>query len=97
MGRYGGEEFLILAPGCGEPELLAQAERLRAGVSSAPFDIDGVSIPLTVSIGASCVESGSRVASLELIRAADDALYEAKRTGRNRVVFHPVTASQRAE
>lgn len=97
MGRYGGEEFLILAPGCGEPELLAQAERFRACVSSAPFNIDGVSIPLTVSIGASCVESGSRVASLELIRAADDALYEAKRTGRNRVVFHPVTGSQRAE
>lgn len=97
FGRYGGEEFLILAPGCGEPELLAQAERLRAAVASAPFDIDGVSIPLTVSIGASSAEPGAQVSSLELIRAADDALYEAKRTGRDRVVFHRASTLQRAD
>lgn len=96
IGRYGGEEFLILAPGCGEPELLAQAERLRAAVFSAPFDIEGLSIPLTVSIGASCVEPGFRVTSIELIRAADDALYEAKRTGRNRVIFRAAYDAQRA-
>lgn len=97
MGRYGGEEFLILAPGCGEPELLAQAERLRAAVASTPFEIEGISIPLTVSIGGSCAESGARVSSRELIRTTDEALYEAKRTGRNRVVFRSVSGSQRAE
>ncbi|MEJ5367740.1 MAG: diguanylate cyclase [Bryobacteraceae bacterium] len=97
VGRYGGEEFLVLAPGCGEPELVAQAERLRAAIASEPFLLEGESVPLTVSIGGSCMVPGARVASLELIRAADDALYEAKRTGRNRVVFRPVSVAQRAD
>jgi diguanylate cyclase (GGDEF)-like protein len=97
FGRYGGEEFLILTPGCGEPDLVRQAERLRAAVASAPFEIEGHSIPLTVSIGASSVEPGVRVSSIDLIRAADDALYEAKRTGRNRVVFRAPALIQRVD
>jgi diguanylate cyclase (GGDEF)-like protein len=97
FGRYGGEEFLILAPGCGEQDLLRQAERLRTAVAAAPFDIDGYSLSLTVSIGATSAEPGVRASSLELIRAADDALYEAKRTGRNRVVYKSVSALQRID
>ncbi len=97
FGRYGGEEFLILAPGCGEQDLVRQAERLRAAVAASPFDIDGCAIPLTVSIGASSVEPGMRASSIDLIRAADDALYEAKRTGRNRVVSRAVSGVQRID
>jgi diguanylate cyclase (GGDEF)-like protein len=97
FGRYGGEEFLILAPHCGRPELLAQAERLRNAVAARPFEVDGAAVALTVSIGASSFEPGSGASSLELIRAADDALYEAKRTGRNRVVYHPVAVAQRVD
>jgi len=97
FGRYGGEEFLILAPGCGEQDLLRQAERLRSAVASTPFEIDGHQFSLTVSIGASSAEPGARVTSIELIRAADDALYEAKRTGRNRVVYKPASILQRID
>jgi|DewCreStandDraft_4_1066084.scaffolds.fasta_scaffold09707_7 diguanylate cyclase (GGDEF)-like protein len=97
FGRYGGEEFLILAPGCSEQDLVRQAERLRSAVASTPFDIDGHQFSLTVSVGASSAEPGSRVTSIELIRAADDALYEAKRTGRNRVVYKPASILQRID
>ncbi|MFZ5929332.1 MAG: GGDEF domain-containing protein [Acidobacteriota bacterium] len=97
FGRYGGEEFLILAPGCGEQDLVRQADRLRAAVAGSPFDIEGAAVPLTVSIGASSVEPGVRVSSIDLIRAADDALYEAKRTGRNRVVYRPPFAVHRVD
>lgn len=97
FGRYGGEEFLILAPGCGENDLTRQAERLRAAVAASPFEIDGCAVSLTVSIGASSVEPGARVSSIDLIRAADDALYEAKRTGRNRVVSKSASAVQRID
>ncbi len=96
FGRYGGEEFLILAPGCGEPDIARQAERLRAAVAASPFDVEGCAVPLTVSIGAASVESGTCVSSIDLIRAADDALYEAKRTGRNRIVYKSASAVQRA-
>ncbi len=97
FGRYGGEEFLILAPGCGERDLQSQAERLRAAVASEPFEIEGVAVSLTVSIGASCTDASTRITSLDLIRAADDALYEAKRTGRNRVIFRPAIAVHRVD
>lgn len=97
FGRYGGEEFLILAPGCGEQDLVGQAERLRAAVAAVPFEVEGCMISLTVSIGASGVEPGASVSSIDLIRAADDALYEAKRTGRNRAVFKCASAAQRID
>lgn len=97
FGRYGGEEFLILAPGCGEQDLARQGERLRAAVAASPFVIEGTGISLTVSIGAASAEPGAMASSIELIRAADDALYEAKRTGRNRVVCKTASAAQRIE
>ncbi len=97
FGRYGGEEFLILVPGCGEQDLVRQAERLRTAVAASPFDIDGAAVSLTVSIGATSVEPGVRASSIDLIRAADDALYEAKRTGRNRVVCKAPSPVQRVD
>lgn len=97
FGRYGGEEFLVIAPHCGQPELLAQAERLRRTVESARFEVDGFRFALTVSIGASSTDSDPQAASIELIRAADEALYEAKRAGRNRVVYAPVRLAQRVD
>lgn len=77
--RYGGEEFAVILPDCGEAEAAAAAERLRAAVEAAP-----TSVPVTVSAGVATFPShGADVAAL--IRAADDALYSAKRSGRNRV------------
>jgi diguanylate cyclase (GGDEF)-like protein len=97
FGRYGGEEFLLVAPHCGQAELLTQAERLRSTVAATPFEVDGVTFTLTVSIGASSTDSDRQASSLELIRAADAALYEAKRKGRNRVVYAPARLAQRVD
>ncbi len=83
IGRYGGEEFLVIAPGCGAREATIQAERLCACVSAAPIDAAGHHILMTLSVGvAACTE---RKQADELLRIADEALYEAKNAGRNRV------------
>jgi len=86
IGRYGGEEFLIVVPGADEASALQQAERLRVSVSKAPVELDQSStIPLTISLGVTA-PAEPKVSSLDsLLRAADLALYEAKRKGRNRV------------
>ncbi len=79
--RLGGEEFLIVLPGIGLEGGAITAERLREAVEEAqPKDI-----PVTISLGVSSA-SGTAVDYDELFRAADTALYQAKRAGRNRVV-----------
>ena len=91
LSRYGGEEFLILMPGCDEASARAQAERLRAAVSDGPIAIlsaGGVAHQLTASFGVTISSPLSLESPESLVRVADVALYEAKRRGRNRVVFH---------
>lgn len=79
--RYGGEEFVAMAYGCDENELLSVAERLRIAVQS--MDIEGRHV--TISIGASYC-GGQQVRNYErIIDRADQAAYTAKRAGRNRV------------
>jgi diguanylate cyclase (GGDEF)-like protein len=78
--RLGGEEFLIVLPGVGSERGRQVAERLRAAVEQ----VRPASIAITVSIGVS-VASGARVEYESLFKAADEALYRAKRAGRNRV------------
>ncbi len=87
--RLGGEEFLIVLPGVSQPEGLEVAERLRAGIEeSRP-----TGIPVTISLGLSFA-SGEHVAYETLFKAADEALYEAKRAGRNRTVLaRPLAAA----
>jgi diguanylate cyclase (GGDEF)-like protein len=91
--RLGGEEFLIVLPGVSQPEGQEVAERLRTAIEeSRPTDI-----PVTISLGLS-VASGEAVAYETLFKAADEALYEAKRAGRNRTVLaRPVAASSGAQ
>ena len=83
--RYGGEEFVVLMPGAGKEDALAAAERLRAAIAIMPFTLaPGVVHRLTVSIGVG-LRSG-RIHNAELLlQAADQAMYRAKRAGRNRV------------
>jgi two-component system, cell cycle response regulator len=79
--RYGGEEFAIVLPGCGPEEALLIAERLRRAVAVAP----GV-VPITASAGVATYPGHAGDADT-LVRAADDALYESKRAGRNRTTI----------
>lgn len=78
--RWGGEEFLVLAPGCGIAQAMELAERLRAGVARAEIPASG---PVTVSLGVAQLAAGEAVA--ELLQRADEAMYRAKSGGRNRV------------
>lgn len=81
--RWGGEEFLALVPGLSGAESARLGERLRTSVAATPFSVSaGQVLPVTVSVGCA---SGRVVDFESLIKAADDALYEAKRSGRNRV------------
>jgi diguanylate cyclase (GGDEF)-like protein len=85
-GRYGGEEFLVLLPGCGPEQTLGSAERLRSAVAAEPFEGGGHAIPLTVSIGATVVPDFAQTET-EILSLADAALYQAKSEGRNRTVL----------
>lgn len=86
VGRYGGEEFIVLLPGTVLDAAVTFAERVRKDVESHTFVFDGGSIRRTVSFGVAGWPH-PRIESCEgLVRAADDALYVAKETGRNRVI-----------
>ncbi len=84
IGRCGGEEFLIVSPGCSEAAAAEQAERLRECLSASPVQCFQGAIPVTVSLGVVATTSGA-VQADDLLRAADEALYAAKKNGRNQV------------
>jgi diguanylate cyclase (GGDEF)-like protein len=87
LGRYGGEEFICVLPGCGDECLRSYAERMRLAVEASPVEWMDQHVTMTSSFGA---VAGIPVADLtpdELIRMADEALYRAKHEGRNRVSF----------
>jgi diguanylate cyclase (GGDEF)-like protein len=84
-GRYGGEEFLIVLPGCDARAGRAQAERIREAFACQPFDTGGTLLTMTCSIGISSRNACVAVNASRLIHEADEALYAAKRDGRNRV------------
>jgi diguanylate cyclase (GGDEF)-like protein len=87
VARYGGEEFLVLLPGADASQAKAVAERIRSRVEAAslPNPASTVSSFVTVSIGIATFErNAARLSAEELQRRADEALYRAKREGRNR-------------
>lgn len=85
VGRYGGEEFLFVLPGCNKNGALRQAERLRAAFEK-PFDLSDAIVSVTLSLGVVSIEAKKGVDARSLIHAADQALYRAKNQGRNRAV-----------
>lgn len=85
LGRYGGEEFLAVLPGCDFEGAAVQAERLRRILDATPFEIEEVPIRVTCSVGCVTQLSGAKYDTDGLVQLADCALYGAKRSGRNRI------------
>ncbi|MXI47090.1 diguanylate cyclase [Pseudomonas moraviensis] len=87
IGRMGGEEFAIVMTGITETEARKTADRLRQKVESNARIIEGNEVNLTISIGATFSHRRDNSAFQALLKIADNALFEAKRRGRNRVIF----------
>jgi two-component system, cell cycle response regulator len=85
LARYGGEEFAIILPETNLEGAHALAEGLRERIEQSRFVFQGETIRVTISIGGAMLHDTDRT-SMDLIKRADEKLYEAKRTGRNRVV-----------
>jgi diguanylate cyclase (GGDEF)-like protein len=93
LGRYGGDELCAILPELEEAGARETAERLRAAVASLAVPHDGVTIRPTVSIGAVASPVDEETTPDELMRRADEALYEAKHAGRDRVAVGPCASS----
>ena len=85
IGRYGGEEFLVVIPGCTAEQARQCAERIRSTVAESPVDANGSALAVTVSVGTAVLNPLINTQN-EALAAADSALYRAKHAGRNRVV-----------
>jgi two-component system cell cycle response regulator len=85
LGRYGGEELLIILPACNSVGAVEVAERVRTVVAAEPIATDFGAISTSMSIGVAIAEEGQAISFNELLHRADNAMYQAKESGRNRV------------
>ncbi|MGA7833235.1 MAG: GGDEF domain-containing protein [Terracidiphilus sp.] len=83
VGRYGGEEFLIVLPGCKEKTAWARAEQLREAIGASPASTASGPISITLSVGVLDAREWGWPSSAEVLREVDRALYAAKNAGRN--------------
>ncbi len=98
LGRYGGEEFCVVAPTTGLAGARVLAESLRESIAATPIRTDRASVAVTISVGVRVVHRQAEIVPLEHILAdADVALYAAKRAGRNRVAVGGFEADARPE
>ena len=90
IGRYGGEEFVVLLPDTNLEQCLVVAERIWSSIRCEPFDVEGDKVSLTVSLGVSCTNNNDNGFN-DLLKRADEGLYKAKASGRDRIswVFNP--------
>jgi len=98
LARYGGEEFVIVLPGASMRNALKKAQRLRKAIAGTHYTTDkekiGKGLSITVSIGASSFRKNDSVSTV--IDRSDQALYQAKRTGKNRVVSEETLESDQS-
>ena len=88
LGRYGGEEFLVLLSQCDEPNLKARSEDIRAAVADTPVVAGSEELSISISVGAvTCQRWDPRISIEHILDLADAALYRAKADGRNRIVI----------
>jgi two-component system, cell cycle response regulator len=87
VGRYGGEEFLILLPGCNASETRDKAERLREAIVREPIETQSGALKVTMSIGGIATADWPDDTANQFLQMADSALYRAKEEGRNRAVM----------
>ncbi|MGE3773212.1 MAG: sensor domain-containing diguanylate cyclase [Gammaproteobacteria bacterium] len=88
VGRYGGEEFLIVLVEREASRVASIAERVRANIAQRPVSMDRRTISMSASVGVACSETALGPQDIhQLLQRADEALYSAKRNGRNQVVF----------
>lgn len=93
--RYGGEEFLAILPATEIKGAYMAAEKLREAIASDIFEFNDTKIPVTISLGLAQIKIGEESGD-EAISRADMALYEAKKTGRNKVCLHQEEEKQAA-
>ena len=86
--RFGGEEFVVVLPGADSVAAQAVAERMRANLAEKPLNVGGEMIPMTMSVGIATTASPYPGRISTLMKAADEALYKAKNSGRNSVVLY---------
>ncbi len=87
LGRYGGEEFLIILPKSDAKNAIGQAARIGEAIGEKIYELTNLEVPVTCSQGVTTWTSGSSVSIESLLRTADGGMYLAKHGGRNRVEF----------
>ncbi len=97
IGRYGGEEFLVVVPHADADALASQARRLKSVIEGAVLDAEGRQISVTASFGASVFDPLQPGSPDTLIRAADAALYQSKKVGRNAIFLASPNGLQRVD
>jgi diguanylate cyclase (GGDEF)-like protein len=86
VGRYGGEEFVVMLPETERSAAWTVAEKLRVAVAARDLTHDGTAVQMTISVGVSALPAEGVRIETDLVARADEALYRAKREGRDRVV-----------
>jgi two-component system cell cycle response regulator len=95
VGRYGGDEIIIILPNCAQTEMKKVAERLRFSVARRGIKTQLDTIPLTISLGGACSDNIPQPTAEKLIKASDKALLDAKNQGRNCVVMENLSPKGR--
>jgi two-component system cell cycle response regulator len=97
IGRYGGDEIVIVLPRCSTPEIKRIAERLRLSVSKKGIKTELDMVPLTISLGCAAADVIGILSADKFIKAADEALLKAKGQGRNCIVVADALSNRKQE